>query len=481
MELKDILSLDNEVLSKIQHCHLPSSKTILRLPSLHWAWLCSDMGESLAERKADGFTLLCFAHRQFVEMVQNRYLSKQDEIKRHFLLADFFKGTWSWGMKKPLMLPHFSRTLNANRKVRSISRHFPTSPQPLWFSDTVANLRKLGELPFHLLNAGRIEDLKRDVLGVTVMALSSDYQLLVAGSQDGSMLVWNMEVFEMLHALLGTLISSDGNSLLEKLPRKVCFAVASEDESILAAVKSSSGAGDFSPHNFSQVWSLSDQGLLTDILGGMGAPVTLSALCDSTLVSVSPQHTVSRSEACDTLDTSAVRCLKIAEQNQLLFTGLISGTVLVFPLNSRQDVACMPPPESRKPVSNMANKQEKQLAVAYNDLVLMLDIIRDSWPVINRPAYTFKTQIPGSLISRVAVLADYRVLYGMTSGDLFLYDCPQAQVFPLEGYRSQISCLESSHEEQWALSGFEDSLQCLWDLEFCQQEHETCYYKVLQW
>lgn len=35
------------------------------------------------------------------------------------------------------------------------------------------------------------------------MALSSDYQLLVAGSLHGSMLVWNMEVIEMLHTLPG--------------------------------------------------------------------------------------------------------------------------------------------------------------------------------------------------------------------------------------------------------------------------------------
>lgn len=59
-------------------------------------------------------------------MVQNRYLSKQDQIKRHFLLADFFKGTWSWGMKKPLMLPHISGTLNADRKVMNISTLFHT-------------------------------------------------------------------------------------------------------------------------------------------------------------------------------------------------------------------------------------------------------------------------------------------------------------------------------------------------------------------
>ncbi|XP_009893499.1 PREDICTED: NACHT and WD repeat domain-containing protein 1 [Charadrius vociferus] len=833
MELKDILSLDDEVLSEIHHCHLPSSKTILRLPPLHWARLRRDMGECLAERKADGFTLLCFAHRQFVEMVQNRYLPKQDQIKRHFLLADFFKGTWSWGMKKPLTLPHLSGTLNADRKV---------APQPLWFSDTVANLRKLSELPFHLLNAGRIEELKRDVLGnmnwisckiiasgiksvvddfamctecircpelrlmqetllllkpavssvhspegnshvrgtelsiiytellarllfyvpsypevigklcqqclswcsvcpypvliplcgflqppggplrttltgflkgVTAMALSSDLRLLVAGSQDGSMLVWNTEVFEMLHALLGhsaevrcvkvfgkgtravsaamdhslriwnlisgrprfiiqdtrmeeqpshhlhvdeghmivysssdtkvnawhletaelifqisgeasdawtcstvfspglaimtvseggtlslwnsntgelrskcqlsglqeetptssvliqkqgkmivgfsggslSTISSDGNRLLDKLPGRVCFVVASDDESILAAgfkeyvrvyLADPKGFHRFLAADLEhdgavrtavisagnsvivtgsqaasiQVWSLSDQGMLTDTLEGMGAPVTLLALCDCTLVSAShstpylgvwnlsynhQQKTLApipnsgcaalshggnyvyftqpedrdkviiwnatEGEVRDTLDTSArVRCLEIAERNQLLFTGLISGTVLVFPLNSTQDVACIPPPESQKPVNDIAvNKQEKQLAIAYDDLVLVLDIIpADPCPVIDRPTYTFKTQIPGSLISRVAVLADYRVLYGMTSGDLFLYDCPRAQVFPLEGHGSQISCLESSHGEQRALSGSEDSLQCLWDLEFCQ-------------
>lgn len=39
------------------------------------------------------------------------------------------------------------------------------APQPLWFSDTVANERKLAELPFHLLRAGRTQELLRDVLG----------------------------------------------------------------------------------------------------------------------------------------------------------------------------------------------------------------------------------------------------------------------------------------------------------------------------
>lgn len=46
-----------------------------------------------------------------------------------------------------------------------LSPPLQVAPQPLWFSDTVANLRKLKELPYHLVHAGRIEELKQEVLG----------------------------------------------------------------------------------------------------------------------------------------------------------------------------------------------------------------------------------------------------------------------------------------------------------------------------
>lgn len=61
--------------------------------------------------------------RQFTEVVQNRYLPAQDKTKRHLLLADFFRGTWSWGMKKSLKLPLLGKSLNADRKVRHLSKH----------------------------------------------------------------------------------------------------------------------------------------------------------------------------------------------------------------------------------------------------------------------------------------------------------------------------------------------------------------------
>ncbi|KAL2294969.1 hypothetical protein Nmel_018113 [Mimus melanotis] len=51
---------------------------------------------------------------------------------------------------------------------------------------------------------------------------------------------------------------------------------------------------------------------------------------------------------------------------------MISGTALVFPLNSRQAVTSILPPEPQKPANHRAGikRQEKQFAIAQDDLVL---------------------------------------------------------------------------------------------------------------
>ncbi|XP_054835571.1 NACHT domain- and WD repeat-containing protein 1 [Eublepharis macularius] len=836
IELKDILSLDNEVLCEIYQLHPSPSMAVLRVPPLLWARLYQDLEKWLEERWADGFLLMGFGHREFLVAVEERYLSAPvQRTQRHLILADFFRGTWSWGMKKPVKLPSSSKPVSVDRKV---------TPQPLWFSSTTANQRKLSELPFHLLRAGRMEELQRDIFGnmnwiacktvvsgagsvaddieaclaqtscpqlrllqdcflllqphvknmegqaevsmvytellarlhffvpshsslignlchqcenwlgarphpvliplcgflyppegplqktlagspkgTTVLELSLDHRLLLAGSQDGTLTVWDTGNFSVLHILTGhsaevtcvrvfakgtraasaaqdhtlrlwslvsgqeeltihnvhagdqpwsqlhideknsiihwvsssevkawhletavpafqistesqdgwlltavfvprlvvvTLsekgalclwdggtgqlhskrmlvglreeaptcsvlltklgrmmagfskgalltISSDGNSLLGKLPEGIRFLVLSEDESLLAA---GSGprvrvfsidlkgfhcllasdlmhtgevcAAAISADNttlftssFGEciwVWSLSKQGLLTDVLGDTGAPITHLTLWDSTLVSASlythylrvwnigydlrhkplppsmactrctalshnakyvyfPQSNNSckvviwnseEGEVCEVLDASGpVQCLEVAEQRNLLFVGLASGTVLVFPLDASQDAGCIPPAENQKPIHHLALSQhEEQLAIACDNLVQVLDMEQgEPGPLINRPAYTFYTQIPGAVISSMALLARYRVLYGMTSGELFLYDCSQAQVFPLEAHNSQVTCLKTSHAEKWAVSGSADSLRCLWDVDLCHWKHKMFFQK----
>nr|XP_006199152.2 NACHT domain- and WD repeat-containing protein 1 isoform X2 [Vicugna pacos] len=832
-ELKDVLSLDDEVLQTVYQDWNPPSKELLRFPPLLWVRLRRDLGNCLARRPVDGFTLLAIAYRQLAEVVRERYLSGPEKAKSHGVLADFFSGAWSQGTKKLITLPLVGKPLNLDRKV---------APQPLWFSDTVANLRKLKELPYHLLHSGRIEELKQEVLGsmnwiscrgisagiegllddfdlcaphmdcpevglvrealqlcrpavelrgmersvlytellarlhffatshpalvgqlcqqaqswfrvcphpvlvplggflqppggpllatltgchkgITAMAWSLEEKLLVVGTQEGFVAVWDMEEQQVIHMLTGhtgevrcvkvfakgmlaisaskdrtlrlwnllsgqekftiwdggskdptepqvwtlhvdeakkvvylassskvsawnletaalifrilgeasdpwtftaaltsqatlltvsrgdvvslwssatgklqknqhlssvkeetltcgvsvqkqgkmvigfskgsiSLVSSEGDSLLEKLPEAVEFLVVSEDESLLAAgfgrsvrifLADSQGfhrfmATDlehedtvetavFGPENnlivtgsrdaLIQVWSLSEQGTLLDILEGVGAPVSLLAQGGALVASASHQSSsfkvwdltytqkprastpfldrtgltavshngsyiyfpkigdknkviiwdLAEGEEQDVLDTSnEVRCLEVAEQANLLFTGLVSGIVLVFPLNSRQDVMCIPPPEARKAINCMAlSKDEGRLAIAYDSMVLVLDISPgDPCPIIDGPTYTFYTQLPDTIAS-VAVLADYRVIYGMTNGDLFLYECANSKVFPLEAHGSRVTCVEVSHKEQLAVSGSEEALLCLWDLQACKWKFEMSY------
>ncbi|XP_021026366.1 NACHT domain- and WD repeat-containing protein 1 isoform X2 [Mus caroli] len=790
-ELKDVLSLDDEVLQAVYRDWTPPSKELLRFPPLLWVRLRRDLGHCLVRRPVDGCMLLAIAHRQLSQVIQVRYLSGPERAKRHGVLAEFFSGAWSQGIKKLITLPLVGKPLNLDRKV---------APQPLWFSGTVANLRKLTELPFHLLHAGRLEELKQEVLGnmswiscrgisggieallddfdmcaphmdspevdlvreaiqlcgpavelrgleksvlytellarllffaashpamigqlcqqaqswfracpypmlvplagflqppggplratltgchkgITAIAWSLEEKLLVVGTQDGAMVVWDVEEQQVVHVLMGhtaevkcvrvfaqgtlaisaskdhtlrlwsllsgqekvtildggsqnptepqswdlhvdernnvvystsgarinmwnletsklvfcitgdvsdpwvcvallaaqglllalskggqvslwssatgklqekhqlssikeetptcavsiqtrarlvtgfssgsiALVSAGEDRLLEKLPDAVGFLVVSEDDSLLVAgfgrfvrifLADSQGFHRFmasdlehedmvetavlGPENnliitgsrdaLIQVWDLKSTKKLQSptpfldrtglaAVSHHGSYVYFPKVGDKNKVTI---WDLAEGEEQDCLDTSnEVRCLEVAEQAKLLFTGLVSGIVLVFPLNSRQDVLCIPPPEARKAVNCMSlSKSENRLAIAYDNIVLVLDISPgDPCPAIEGPTYTFYTQLPETIVS-VAVLADYRVVYGMSDGSLFLYDCACSKVFPLEAHGSRVSCVEVSHGEQLAVSGAEDALLCLWDLQACRGMFEMSY------
>uniref|UniRef100_A0A8C6X5H2 NACHT and WD repeat domain containing 1 n=1 Tax=Naja naja TaxID=35670 RepID=A0A8C6X5H2_NAJNA len=762
-EQKDILSLDNEVLAEIYRLHPPPSKATLRFPPLLWAQLYQDLAQWLEDRWADGFVLMDFAHRELADAVEQRYLSVPEErTKRHLLLADYFRGTWSWGMKKPIQLPSSSKPVSFDRKV---------IPQPLWFSSTLTNQRKLSELPFHLLQAGLFEELQRDILGnmnwiicratsTGIESLTADFamclqyhldlhshpqcslqsqriapnkldphftglrrmevsmiyteilarlfflrpsypkvignvcgqceswfgawpqpvliprsgffhppggrlcktlpgfptgrilllefnleqKLLLAGSLDGSMIVWDMEDFTVQHVLTGHSAevkcvklfgkgSRAASVAMDRTLRLWCLDSAREDFSIhnvhsgelkccqlhideknqmiywasglevnawhletavptfqisaelpdqwlcgtvfvprlvivtvsergvfslwdsisgqLHSEQELIGLGEETPtcsillHTLGRMVAGFSKGSLLMVLvllllpylgrGNMGHPrdifgcfghrvrvflgnvtgfhqllasdllhsaeVCAAAIsADHTTIITSSQdeciwvrgHSMMRESAVlvdiclppgkehDKLDASApVQCLEVAEQKNLLFVGLVSGTVLVFPLDSRQDVGCIPPAENQKPICNLALTQnEDQLAVACDDLVQVLDLHQEEMGLlIDRPAYTFYTQIPGATISNVALLSGYRVLYGMTNGELFMYYCLEAHAFPLEAHGNCITCLTTSHGEKWLLSGSEDSLLCLWDVQLCSWEHQMFFQK----
>ncbi|XP_071402923.1 NACHT domain- and WD repeat-containing protein 1 [Centroberyx affinis] len=153
-EMRDVMSLDDDVISEVYRFSLPPNPSVIRLPPLLWAQLRRDLGEILEERRISGVVMLVLQNRQLCEAVAARYLTAEQRGRRFRILAEYFLGRWS-GKLKPIALPALSLLLS-DRKV---------PPQPLWFAPGLANMRKLQELPYHLLHAGLWEELRQEVIG----------------------------------------------------------------------------------------------------------------------------------------------------------------------------------------------------------------------------------------------------------------------------------------------------------------------------
>ncbi|KAJ7375746.1 NACHT and WD repeat domain-containing protein 2 [Desmophyllum pertusum] len=147
-ELEDLLSLDDDYWTP----------PVRRLPPLLWIRIRSDIGDYLIERGADGTQVVFWYHRQFIEVARERYLTDEKAMKIHANMSDYFLGTWSGGVKKPFV--------NKEDKEMSMDRLVPK--QPLMFDSRedkeIFNLRKLSELPFHLLHSGNLEQMREECL-----------------------------------------------------------------------------------------------------------------------------------------------------------------------------------------------------------------------------------------------------------------------------------------------------------------------------
>ena len=176
-ELEDLLSLDDEVLNDVYQYWTPP---VRRLPPLLWIRIRSDIGDYLIERGADGTQVVFWYHRQFIEAARERYLTDSQAKKIHANMSDYFLGKWSSGVKKPFV--------NKEGKELSMDRLVPK--QPLMFDSRedkeIFNLRKLSELPFHLLHSGNLEMMKEECLcnfefllakirGVSLQVLMGDF------------------------------------------------------------------------------------------------------------------------------------------------------------------------------------------------------------------------------------------------------------------------------------------------------------------
>ena len=152
-ELEDLLSLSDEVLNDVYQYWEPPAR---RLPPLLWVRIKNELDEYLVSRNVDGMQVISWSGtcRQFSEVVSRCYLSDKIFLRRcHKDIAEYFQGEWA-NKPKPY----------TNKKNEELSAMRFVAEQPIKFNMGKYNKRKLRMLPYHLICAGQIQTLKKDVL-----------------------------------------------------------------------------------------------------------------------------------------------------------------------------------------------------------------------------------------------------------------------------------------------------------------------------
>ncbi|KAI5755532.1 hypothetical protein M8J77_017783 [Diaphorina citri] len=165
-ELEDLISLDDKVLDDVYQYHLPP---VRRIPPLLWTRIRNDLPNYLSEREADGVNVMNWYHRQFRDTAKERYFKNMNmAIYFHSSIADYFLGIWGGGNPKPFKYTEIQRhRFNLTDKEGVADRKVPI--QPLVFQSKEGsvcryNLRKFGEMPYHMVRSRRFQDLYEHVL-----------------------------------------------------------------------------------------------------------------------------------------------------------------------------------------------------------------------------------------------------------------------------------------------------------------------------
>ncbi|CAF1059295.1 unnamed protein product [Didymodactylos carnosus] len=155
VELLDILSCNNEFFLELY------SKDVLpkhlRFPPSLWLAVKNELEPFLSERYVDKKVLLCWSHTFIRRQMKQRYLKKVEDIRiTHRDIANYFLEAFI--ESKPLI------DLNKNFQIREDEGRRFISQQPLLYSDTLYNYRRIYELWYQLMHSGDIDRLKEYTL-----------------------------------------------------------------------------------------------------------------------------------------------------------------------------------------------------------------------------------------------------------------------------------------------------------------------------
>ncbi|XP_036933089.1 NACHT and WD repeat domain-containing protein 2 isoform X2 [Acanthopagrus latus] len=158
-ELADLLSIDDEVLSKyIQPSECPSGS--MRVPQIDVERLLLDLRRFLIKRTVAGLHVLSWASRHFKLVVLKKYLGPPEARREiHSEMADYFSGRWACGRAKPLFVnQNSSPNVHTAQMNININRQPPSQPF-IFYSPSEefgrVNLRMVLELPHHLQESNK--------------------------------------------------------------------------------------------------------------------------------------------------------------------------------------------------------------------------------------------------------------------------------------------------------------------------------------
>lgn len=151
LELQDLLSCDDELLTMVYPYQLPG---VLRFPHRLWTAMRRDLGPMLKETSKDHRTVLTWSESVLAKVAEQRYLAtpslKQSTHRRiaAYFMEEFLDGK-TWEIERS----------EANEVKGSVISRM-VAAQPLLFGKTKNNLRRITELWHHLTLCGEINKLK---------------------------------------------------------------------------------------------------------------------------------------------------------------------------------------------------------------------------------------------------------------------------------------------------------------------------------
>ena len=116
----------------------------------------SDVPGYLSDSDADGVTVIKWYHRQFKDAAKERYFKTfADDYYFHSMMADYFIGRYGGGIPKAFRFTEIQKhRFNLKSKDSEADRQVPAMPNVFYTKEgklSRYNLRKFGELPFHLV------------------------------------------------------------------------------------------------------------------------------------------------------------------------------------------------------------------------------------------------------------------------------------------------------------------------------------------